>query len=116
MREVECAKCVHFENVSLYNCPCDDCHGKKFKSKENEKEKIMTDDKKEDYKILGDTCTSAVYGVLVQLNASKVVKEDINIVLETIGKAFITMSIGDKSIDDYIKHYEEFIQKGQQAE
>ena len=33
----ECVKCIHFENASLYNSPCDDCHGKKFKPKENEK-------------------------------------------------------------------------------
>ena len=36
MRKVECAKCIHFENASLYNSPCDDCYGKKFEPKETE--------------------------------------------------------------------------------
>ena len=62
----------------------------------------------EDYNYQASVCTNALYGVLVTLNASGLPQEDIQIMLDCMGKALVNMSIDNKPLDYYIRHVEEW--------
>ena len=65
----------------------------------------------EDYKYQANVCNIALYGVLVTLNASGLPQEDIQIMLDCMGKALVTMSIDNRPLDYYIRHMEEWQRK-----
>lgn len=62
-----------------------------------------------DYEYQAYVCNNIVYSTLLNLKASGVPAEDIQVMLDCIGKALVTMSIENKPIDFYMKNVEDFI-------
>lgn len=59
------------------------------------------------YEYEAHICNNIIYGSLVQILASGVDDEDISVMLNCIGKTFITMSYENKPIEYYMKNYEQ---------
>lgn len=65
-----------------------------------------------DYEYQAYVCNNILYTALLNLKASGVPAEDIQVMLDCIGKALVTMSIENKPIDFYMKNVEAFFNKG----
>ena len=64
------------------------------------------------YKYEANVCNNIIYDSLIKLRASGVDDEDIPLMLDCIGKAFVKMSIENKPVEYYIRHLENADMKG----
>ena len=58
------------------------------------------------YEYQAHICNNIIYGGLVQLRASGVPNDDIRVMMKCIGDTFARMSFDDKSIEYYMKSFE----------
>jgi len=61
-----------------------------------------------EYEYHAHICNNIIYGGLVQLRASGVPNDDIRVMMKCIGDTFARMSFDDKSIEYYMKSFENF--------